>query len=200
MMQTRLLDYSECESILDLLASREHIGTGSKVTPAILNGIISNAISRGSHFIGVFVEDGEMDACGWWYPIGQAPRADDHGRSEPAAVIDQIWTRKRPQRVKLPNGDDVGCGTLLSAVVEDIEASGIYTHYTMVPTAFRAHAINTIYAARCADRRTMVEVAHCDAGGLPVGPLEDFIRGLYIGSALEAMTFRAHTVLDEHRP
>lgn len=204
-LSTRELGYADVAEMASIVASRPHMLQATTVPVEMMRHRIIEQMTRGACFIGVFI-DGALDGFVSWKRVGQMPRADDISRSEEGAMWDMLWTRKRPDREKVATGDpaypfdDVAVGTLFNACQASLEAAGIFTAMSVVPTVFvRPYYENVLFAANKARRVTLV-AATAPALGLPEGPLEDYVRGVFPTHATEASTFRIFTVLDEHRP
>lgn len=201
---TRLLSQADLGAMGDVMASRSHMMQATKHSSAHLLKIAQARLESGARFTGVFKDD-VLDGFACWYRIGQAPRADRPEASEEAGALDMMWTRKRSGREKIATGDpsfpldDVVVGMLMIGLVTDMERNKILTFVTMVPTAFRAHYNNKLYADGEGLRRVVMIGAEAPAGGIPQGRLEDFMRSIYWGHPAEAVTYRIHTLKDEYR-
>lgn len=209
-MITRLLTQVDMPDVVDIINGRTSFLTSSPLNKEYQVGLAHARMARGDRFVGLFEADGSLDGFFTYRVLPHtSPRADDFERSEAAAVLDSLWSRKRAGRVKLPllepdplvpGGDDLNFGTLFAATVQTMEDEGIFTFWGITAIAFRGHYLNQVYAPMQA-KRLVVTGATMAPGGIPFGPLEDFVRSaLYTYcNPHEEMIFRVHTLLDAYR-
>lgn len=202
MTTIRRLVPNDYQGMLSLVQTRSKFMGASPLGAKNHVDVALKRMVEGDPFLGIFLEDTSLDGFVGYRVLEQnSPRADDFEITERAALVHTIWSRKRPDRAKHASGQDILMGDLMVAVVQDIEAQGIYTFWTVLSSAFTPFAANDGYASE-AQRRVQAIGAEAAAGDEPVGPLQDYVRANIMPRAnpIEGLTFRVNTLRDEFRP
>ena len=199
MTDIRALNSGDLDAVLGIIEARTSFFSESDFDKTPHHELARSLVDSG-RALGLF-EDGQLDAYIAWNILHESPRSDDPSLMDsPAAWVNVLWTRPRPDREKLPSGHDLNISRIMEAMFQLMRSVGVYTFWSLLPAKWRLLAQSS-HLQREMAHWTLADMGFQAPGERITGPAAQWLatgpmRGMKPKFPIIA---RAFTLKDEFR-